>query len=201
MPFVIDDIYLPATITASPMTDGEFAAFCAEQPDLFFEMTAEGEIIVLPPTYTTSGASCSDMTGQLGVWAEQDGRGVVCGSSAGYVLPNGARRSPDASWTLKSRVQALNRQSRDGFWLLCPDFVIELQSVTDRPRLLREKMEEYMANGAQLGWLINPKKRSVAIYRPDRAVETLEGIDQVAGEGPLAGFVLELSFVWNPLEG
>lgn len=201
MPFVIDDIYLPATITASPMTDGEFAAFCAEHPDLFFEMTAEGEIIVLPPTYTTSGASCSRIGARLAVWAEQDGRGISCGSSAGYVLPNGARRSPDASWTLKSRINALDRQSRDGFWHLCPDFVIELQSVTDRPRLLREKMEEYMANGAQLGWLINPKKRSVAIYRPDRAVETLEGIDKVGGDGLVAGFVLELSFIWNPLEG
>jgi len=201
MPFVIDDIYLPATITASPMTDGEFATFCAEHPDLFFEMTAEGEIIVMPPTYTTGGASCSRIGARLAVWAEQDGRGISCGSSAGYVLPNGARRSPDASWTLKSRVQALDRQSRDGFWHLCPDFVIELQSASDRPRLLREKMEEYMANGAQLGWLINPKKRSVAIYRPDRAVETLEGIDKVAGEGPVAGFVLDLRFIWNPLEG
>jgi Uma2 family endonuclease len=124
---------------------------------------------------------------------------MAVGFQAGYVLPNGARRSPDASWTLKSRVKALDQQSRDGFWHLCPDFVIELQSASDRPRLLREKMEEYMANGAQLGWLINPKKRSVAIYRPDRAVETLEGIDQVAGEGPVAGFVLDLSFVWNPL--
>jgi Uma2 family endonuclease len=201
MPFVIDDIYLPATITASPMTDGEFAAFCAEHPDLFFEMTAEGEIIVMPPTYTTSDASCSRIGARLAVWAEQDGRGISCGSSAGYVLPNGARRSPDASWTLKSRINALDRQSRDGFWHLCPDFVIELQSSTDRPRLLREKMEEYMANGAQLGWLINPKKRSVAIYRPDRAVETLEGIDKVGGDGLVAGFVLELSFIWNPLEG
>jgi Uma2 family endonuclease len=199
MPFVIDDIYLPAMITASPMTDGEFAAFCAEHPDLFFEMTAEGEILVAPPSHTLVGACCVDLGSQLHVWAEQDGRGVVCGSSAGYVLPNGARRSPDASWTLKSRVKALDQQSRDGFWHLCPDFVIELQSASDRPRLLREKMEEYMANGAQLGWLINPKKRSVAIYRPDRAVETLEGIDQVAGEGPVAGFVLNLSFVWNPL--
>ena len=76
MPFVIDDIYLPATITASQMTDGEFAAFCAEHPDLFFEMSAEGEIIVMPPTYTTGGASCSRIGARLAVWAEQDGRGI-----------------------------------------------------------------------------------------------------------------------------
>jgi len=200
MSFVIDDTYLPATLTASPMTDEEFAAFCAEHPDLFFEMTAEGEIIVMPPTYTSTGARCTDMGSQLRVWAKQDGRGVVCGSSSGYVLPNGARRSPDASWTLKSRVKELDRRSQDGFWHLCPDFVIELQSATDRPRLLKEKMEEYMANGAQLGWLINPKKRSVAIYRPDRPVETLEEIHSVSGEALVAGFVLDLSFIWNPLD-
>jgi Uma2 family endonuclease len=200
MPFVVDDAFLPATLTACPMTDEEFAAFCAEHPDLFFEMTAEGEIIVMPPTYTSTGARCSRIGARLAVWAEQDDRGVSCGSSAGYVLPNGARRSPDASWTLKSRVKQLDRRSQDGFWHLCPDFVIELQSATDRPRLLREKMEEYMTNGAQLGWLINPKKRSVAIYRPNRAVETIEGIDSVAGEGLVAGFVLDLRFIWNPLD-
>jgi Uma2 family endonuclease len=199
MAFVIDDTFLPATITAGPMTDEEFAAFCAEHPDLLFEMTAEGEIVVMPPTYTTNGASCSRIGARLAVWAERDGRGISCGSSAGYVLPNGARRSPDASWTLKGRIKALDQASRDGFWHLCPDFVIELQSSTDRPRLLREKMEEYMANGAQLAWLINPKERSVAIYRPGRAVETREGVNSVAGEGPVAGFVLDLRFIWNPL--
>jgi Uma2 family endonuclease len=201
MPFVADDAFLPATLTACPMTDEEFAAFCAEHPDLFFEMSAEGEIIVMSPTYTSTGVRCSDMNRQLGDWAKRDGRGLACGSAAGFVLPNGARRSPDASWTLKSRVKALDRRRQDGFWHLCPDFVIELQSASDRPRLLKEKMEEYMANGAQLGWLINPKKHSVAIYRTDRPVETLEGIDSVEGEDPVAGFVLDLSFIWNPFEG
>jgi Uma2 family endonuclease len=199
MSFVIDEAYLPATLTALPMTDDEFAAFCAEHPDLFFEMTAEGEIIVMPPTYSPTGARCSRIGARLAVWAEQDGRGISCGSSTGFVLPNGARRSPDASWTLKSRIKALDPSNQGGFWHLCPDFVIELQSDTDRPRLLKEKMEEYKANGAQLGWLIDPKNHSVAIYRPDRAVETREGIDSIAGEGPVAGFVLDLAFIWNPL--
>jgi Uma2 family endonuclease len=85
------------------------------------------------------------------------------------------------------------------FWHLCPDFVIELQSSTDRPRILKDKMLEYLANGAQLGWLIDPDHRSVAIYRPDGQPETRTGIDSIAGEGPVAGFVLDLSFVWNPL--
>ena len=201
MAFVIDDTFLPATLTAPPMTDDEFADFCAEHPDLFFEMTAEGELIVMPPTYSFTSTRNNRISRQLDVWAEQDGRGIATDSSGGFVLPNGARRSPDAAWTLKSRIAQLDPASRSGFWHLCPDFVIELKSSSDRPRKLAEKMREYLANGAQLGWLIDPDHRSVAIFRPDADVETRTDIDSIAGEGPVAGFVLDLSFVWNPLGG
>ena len=199
MAFVIDDEFLPATLTAHPMTDEEFAAFCAEHPDLFFEMTAEGEIIVMPPTYSCTGAQNSGISGELYAWAKQDGRGIATDSSTGFVLPNGARRSPDASWTLKSRIAKLDPANRSGFWHLCPDFVIELKSSSDRPRKLREKMREYLANGARLGWLIDPDHRSVTIYRSDAEPETRTDIDSIAGEGPVAGFILDLSSVWNPL--
>jgi len=198
MSFVINDAFLPATLTASPMNDKEFAAFCAEHPDLFFEMSAEGEIIIMPPTYSLTGVRCLRIGGQLSAWAERDGRGMACGSSTGFVLPNGARRSPDASWTLTSRIDELDSASQEGFWHLCPDFVIELQSASDRPRVVGEKMLEYMANGAQLGWLIDPKKRTVAIYRATGEVETRTGIDSLTGEGPVASFELNLAFVWNP---
>jgi Uma2 family endonuclease len=93
MAFVLDHAFLPATLTAPPMTDEEFAAFCAEHPDLFFEMTAEGELIVMPPTYSWTGARCSDINSQLGVWGKKDKRGVATGSCTGFVLPNGARRT------------------------------------------------------------------------------------------------------------
>ena len=199
MAFLIDDAFLPATLTAHPMTDEEFAGFCAEHPDLFFEMTAEGEIIVMPPTYSVTGARNADLCGQLRSWARADGRGIVCDSSTGFVLPNGARRSPDASWILKTRVQQLDPVVRERFWRLCPDFAIELRSASDRLRVMREKMREYLGNGAQLGWLIDSENRSVAIYRPDREVEIRTGINSLAGEGPVAGFVLELESVWNPL--
>jgi Uma2 family endonuclease len=199
MAFVIDDAFLPATLTAPPMTDEEFAAFCAEHPDLFFEMTAEGELIVMPPTYSCTGLQNSEIDTQLRTWAKKDGRGLAPDSSTGFVLPDGARRSPDASWTLKSRVAQLDPASRSGYWHLCPDFVIELRSSSDRPRKLRDKMQEYLANGAQLGWLIDPDRRSVAIYRPGAEVETRTDIDSIAGEGPVTGFVLDLRFVWNPL--
>ncbi len=180
------------------MTDEEFAAFCAEHPDLSIEMTADGEIIIMAPTHSLTSVRSIKIARQLDEWTQRDGRGMACDSSGGIVLPNGARRSPDASWTLSSRFEQLDPASRDGFWHLCPDFVIELQSGSDRPRMLREKMREYMANGAELGWLIDPQKRSVAIYRPGGEVETRTDINSLAGEGAVTGFVLDLTFIWNP---
>jgi Uma2 family endonuclease len=200
MAFVIDDAFLPATLTSAPMTDDEFAAFCSEHPDLFFEMTAEGEIIVMPPTFSDTGDGCSEINMQLRVWAKKDGKGRVYGSSAGFVLPNGARRSPDASWIAKNRIAAeLGTVTRGRFYHLCPDFVIELTSETDRLRTLRKKMREYVANGAQLGWMIDPKNRSVEVFRPNREPETLTNVNSVAGEGPVSGFVLELAEIWDVL--
>lgn len=130
------------------MTDQRFADFCAEHPDLLFEMTAEGELIVSPPNFSTTSLQNRDILGQLARWATADGRGFVIDSSAGYVLPSGARRSPDASWTPKYLVRQLPLASRDTYWHLCPAFVIELRSKTDRLPALRQKMQEYLDNGA-----------------------------------------------------
>ncbi|HEY3742632.1 MAG TPA: Uma2 family endonuclease [Bryobacteraceae bacterium] len=199
MAFLIDEAFLPATLTARPMTDQEFAAFCAEHPDLFFEMTAEGELIVMPPTYTLTGIRNTKILRQLEAWSEQDGRGVASGSSDGFVLPNGARRSPDAAWTSKENIQRLSSENLEGYWHLCPDFIIELKSKTDRLRVLREKMNEWIANGAQLAWLIDPETKTVEIFRPGRDVEVVTGADSVKGEGPVEGFTLELRSVWDPI--
>jgi Uma2 family endonuclease len=200
MPFTIDDAFLPATLTAPPMTDQQFADFCAEHPDLFFEMTAEGEIIVMPPNFSLTGIRNREITGQLDRWAAKNRRGIVGDSSTGFVLPNGARRSPDASWTAREEINRLPRESLEGYWHLCPAFVIELRSQSDRLPALRAKMREYAANGAQLGWMIDPDARAVEVYRPDRKPELLTGVDSVSGEGPVAGFVLDLTRVWNPLD-
>ncbi len=199
MPFLIDDANLPATLTAQPMTDEEFSAFCAEHPDLNFEMTADAELIVMPPTNSWSGASNSDVDAQLATWARNDRRGVVCDSSTGFVLPNGARRSPDASWTLKSRVQTLGDAKQKGFWHLCPDFVIEIKSETDRLPTLQKKMREFIEQGAQLGWLINPTTKTVEVYHSNGSIERLVNVAKVEGEGPVPGFVLNLKYVWDPL--
>lgn len=198
MAFVIDEAHLPAVLTVGPMSDEAFAQLCAEHPDLNLEMSAHGELIIMPLTYTWTGARNSEIGRQLSNWARQDKRGVAFDSSTGWLLPNTARRSPDAAWVLKSRIQDLDPSVFGRYWPICPNFVIELRSPSDRIRVLRDKMEEWLANGAQLAWLIDAEIRSVEIYRPGRDAVTVAGADSLAGEGPLEGFVLELPAVWDP---
>jgi Uma2 family endonuclease len=198
MNLAIDEAFLPAILTLPPMSDEEFATLCDEHPDLFFETTADGELIVMPPTRSRTSARNLELSGQIRNWARADGRGIATDSSGGFVLPNGARRSPDGAWTLRSRIETLSPESQDGYWRLCPDFVIELRSQSDRLNTLRAKMSEYLRNGASLGWLIDPESRAVEIYRPGREPERIENADSVAGEGLAEGFVLDLRTVWDP---
>lgn len=200
MGFAIDQEHLPAILTSHPMTDQEFVRLCAEHPDLRFETTGEGDLIVMSHAFSLQGVRTAEIATQLANWALEDGRGVVSDSSTGFVLPNGARRSPDAAWTLKSRVQQLDPASREGFWHLCPDFIIELRSPSDRPRAVREKMHEWIASGAQLAWLIEPTERTVTIYRASGEPEIHSPAESIAGEGPVEGFVLSLPKVWDPLD-
>ena len=181
------------------MTDGQFADFCAEHPDLSFEMNADGEITVMPPTFSLTSIRNREITSQLDRWASQEGSGVVSDSSGGFVLPNGARRSPDAAWVARVEIGKLPSESMEGYWHLCPGFVVELRSHSDRLSVLRAKMREYLENGARLGWMIDPETRDVEIYRPDCDPETVTGAESIRGEDPVAGFVLDLRRVWDPL--
>jgi Uma2 family endonuclease len=199
MAFVINDAHLPAILTVGPMTDEAFAQLCAEHEDLNLEMSAHGELIIMPLTFTWTGARTSVISAQLCNWARQDKRGVAFDSSTGWLLPNTARRSPDAAWILKQRIRDLDPAAFSKYWPVCPNFVIELRSQTDRIRALRDKMEEWVANGAELAWLIDPEARTVEIYRRGVEPETKAGVGSIAGEGPVAGFVLDLTAVWDPL--
>jgi Uma2 family endonuclease len=199
MAFLVDEAYLPAILTVGPMTDGAFAQLCVEHPDLNLELSAHGELIVMPLAYTWTGARNAEISGQLANWARQDKRGVAFASSTGWLLPNSARRSPDAAWIYKQRIKDLDPAAFSRYWPVCPNFVIELRSQSDRVRVLREKMDEWLANGAQLAWLIDAETRTVEIYRPGFEAETRTGASSLAGEGPVDGFVLDLAPVWDPL--
>jgi Uma2 family endonuclease len=183
---------------AVELTEDQFFHLCRINRDLRLERTAEGDIIVMPPTGFITGGRNAEIARQFSNWAKQDGSGVASDSSTGFKLPNGADRSPDAAWVLRTRLAELTIEQKQRFLPLAPDFVIELKSPTDALADVQAKMEEYRENGVRLGWLINPESKRVYVYRPGKAVEILENPSAVSGEPELPGFVLDLHEVWEP---
>jgi Uma2 family endonuclease len=179
------------------MSDHEFFEFCQLNPDLRIERTGDGDLVIMPPTGGTGGRINFTLAGLFSDWVEADGTGIGFDSSTEFSLPNGAKRSPDLAWVRRARWDALTPQEQDEFPPLCPDFVVELRSRSDRVRELRAKMEEYIANGASLGWLIDPIEKKVYIYRPSAEVSCLDNPATVSGEPLLRGFVLDLRRLWG----
>ena len=189
-------VSLPPTLQLSiDLTDEQFFLLCQNNGDLRFERTASGELIIMPPTGGETGNRNFEITVGLGIWNKQYNLGKGFDSSTGFKLPNGANRSPDASWVKQERWEALNQEQKRKFIPLCPDFVVELRSPTDSLKQLQAKMQEYIDNGARLGWLIDAKTRRVEIYRRNQDVELLENPVTLSGEDVLPGFVLDISAV------
>lgn len=175
------------------LTDDAFYELCRSNPDVKFERTATGELIVMSPTGGESGYRNANITIDLGVWNRQTQLGLSFDSSTCFKLPNGAERSPDASWVSLDRWKSLTPEQRRQFPPLAPDFVVELRSASDDLDRLQTKMQEYISNGVRLGWLINPQSRQVEIYRPGQTVEVLQSPQSLSGESVLPGFILDLS--------
>ncbi len=178
------------------MTAAQFYEFCQANQDLQIERTAQGNVIVMPPAFSDTGNRNLKISQQLANWSDRDGTGETFDSSAGFTLPNGATRSPDASWIQLERWNALTAEQRSSFAPICPDFVIELRSASDSLKALQEKMQEYIKNGASLGWLIDRQNQQVHIYRPDRETEILNNPIAVHGDPELAGFTLQMAKIW-----
>ena len=179
-------------------TEQEFFDFCMLNfRDSRIELTAAGDLIIMPPTGGKTGIRNFELIGSFWLWVKKDGTGKGSDSSAVFTLPNGAKRSPDMSWIKNERWDALTDEEQERFPPLCPDFVVELRSASDSLRQLQEKIQEYMENGAQLGWLIDPFEKKVHIYRPQTAVEILDDPESVSGEPLLPGFVLDVRSLWE----
>lgn len=183
-------------VRGAKLTEEQFVRLCQENPDLRLELTAKGELVIMPPAGSETGHRNSTLTLRLAGWAETDDTGLAFDSSTGFTLPNGAIRSPDASWVRREKWNALSKEQREGFALLCPDFVVELRSPTDRLSVLQEKMQEYIDNGARLGWLIDPVDKKVYVYRPGQPLESLDNPTTLSGDPVLPGFVLQVHELW-----
>lgn len=186
------------TIVLPSLSSEQLFELCQINPDLRIERTAQGEIIIMPPTGGETGNRSAVVTAQLTVWSWADGSGVTFDSSTGFDLPDGATRSPDAAWVRKSRLKDLSNEQRKKFLPLCPDFVVEIRSPSDSLNALKDKMLEYIDNGAQLGWLIDAKQQVVFVYRPGQFVEELNRPAIISGDPLLPGFALNLEKVWEP---
>ncbi len=170
----------------------QFREVCAANPDLFLERSANGELVIVSPVGGEGGSQEANLIGDLIVWNRQTGLGIVFSSSTIFSLPGGGDRAPDAAWVQLDRWQSLTQAEREGFPPLCPDFVIELRSRTDRLAPLQVKMQEYLSSGLRLGWLINPQQSQVEIYRQGQSVEVKDLPAELSGEDVLPGFSLYL---------
>ncbi|MEB3279003.1 MAG: Uma2 family endonuclease [Lyngbya sp.] len=186
------------------LTDEQFFQLCQNNRDLKFERNSNGDLVIMSPTGGETGRSNFEIAVDLGIWNRQTKLGVAFDSSTGFKLPNGAVReawatpirSPDAAWITLERWESLTSEQRRKFIPLCPDFVIELRSASDRLNKIQDKMQEYIDNGVRLGWLINPIDKTVEIYRQNQEVRVLESPTTLSGEDVLPGFILNLQEIW-----
>lgn len=189
-------LQLPSEL-ALQVTREQFAVLAAANRELRLERTATGKLIVNPPTGSETGYRNWNLAGELYLWWRNAGEpGKAFDSSSGFQLPNGATRSPDTAWVRPDRWDALTVDQRKGFAPLCPDFVVELRSETDSLQDLRAKLQEYMDNGAQLGWLIDPQNQRVEVYRSGQEIEVLENPVTLSGEAILPRFTLSMQRIW-----
>ena len=178
------------------ITDQQFFEICQKNCDLRFERSALGDITIMAPAGSDTGMRNSDFNADLVIWNRRKKLGYTFDSSTGFKLPNGANRSPDASWILKARWESLTLEEKSKFAPICPDFVMELMSPSDSLKVTQAKMQEYQDNGARLGWLINCKEREVEIYRINQTVEILRSPSTISGEDVLPEFVFDLGLIW-----
>lgn len=179
------------------LSEEKFAQLAAANHDVRLELTAQGDLIITPPTGGETGERNLDLAGQLWLWNRQNQLGKAFDSSTGFRLPNGAIRSPDVAWISLEKWESLTQEQRKKFLPLCPDFALELLSESDELKDTQLKMQEYLDNSLRLGWLIDPKTQTVEIYRPNQPKETLQSPLTLSGEEVLPEFVLDLQTMWQ----
>jgi Uma2 family endonuclease len=176
------------------MTDDEFFTFCLQNKHLKIERDEKHQILFMPPEGLEISAKNGSIFFELAVWNKQKGLGIAFGNSAGFYLPDTSMKSPDAAWLSNEKWNSLDNEERNKFGHVTPEFVVELMSPSDNQRDAKAKMQKWIENGVLLGWLIDPKKKEVYIYREDGTINKLEGFaHQLSGETVLPGFLFDLS--------
>ena len=178
------------------LTDEQFSQLCRDNDDFRMELTAQKELIIMTPKGFKTGWRENILTTALTIWAQKDGRGIVCSPDTLFKLPSTALRGPDASWIRNEKLRGFTEAELEKFVQICPAFVAEIRSPSDRLKELQGKMDEYIANGTELGWLIDPYETAVHIYRPGEPVRRLENPASISGDPILSGFVFNVAEIW-----
>ena len=181
----------------TPLDDDHFLAICQANPDLKFERTSQGNLVIMSPTGGETGKKNAEIIGDFINWNRHQKQGIIFDPSTGFKLPNGAIRSPDVSWIQTERWEALTQEERQKFANIAPDFILELRSQTDVLSDVQDNLEEYLENGVRLGWLIDPIQETVEIYRQGKEKEILVKPETISGEAVLVEFRLNLNLVWR----
>jgi Uma2 family endonuclease len=198
MNFVLAEMPLPIRFRPqTPMSDEELMRFCAANDFLRVERDANGEILVMTPAGNRTGRKNTAIISALDKWAESDGRGYAFDSNTGFTLPDGSMRSPDAAWVAAARWDSLSEYDKERFSPICPEFIIELRSPSDNLAELQAKMKQWIANGTQLAWLIDPIEQEVSIFRPGESLEVHHHPTSVQGSGVMVGFELVMARIWD----
>ncbi len=198
MSYEIVEAQLPVRLKFErPMSDADLLRFCEANEDLRVERDANGEILVMSPASSNTSKMNMRISRYLDEWAEVDDHGIGFDSSGGFTLPDNSMRSPDAAWILRKRWDCLTKEQQSSFAPVCPNFVIELRSPSDKLPEVQSKMQQWISNGTELAWLIDPERRVVEIYRPGNSVEQLDDPSSVQGSSPVAGFELVMARIWD----
>jgi Uma2 family endonuclease len=182
------------------MDNDQFFRFCSRNKELRIERSANGDIIIMAPEGSGSGSGNAELAYFFVDWARRDGTGRIFTSSAGFILPNGAMRSPDVAWVQNNRLADVPPAQRKKFLPICPDFVLELRSPSDRLADLKVKMQEYLKNGARLGWLLDPAHKQAIVYRPKATPKIIENPQRMSGAPVLPGFTLDVPQIWAAID-
>lgn len=191
------DLPFPLVLRPSaPLCDDELIRFSEQNKPYKIERNKEGDLVIMTPVGFIGGTHEIYVAGALLLWAEEDGSGTALGANVGFNLPDGSCLAPDAAWIPLHRWHGLTRRQQEGFLPFCPDFLVEVRSKSDSRKVLEAKMQQWVENGAQLAWLIDPIEATVSIYRPNEPTETLERPDIIAAHAPVTGFELRTTRLW-----
>ena len=183
------------------VTEETLIALAGKNPEYRFETTADGRLVVSPLTGFFASGGEVELSRQIGNWNAEKRLGRVTSSSGGFTLADGAIKGPDATFVSHRRVATLSPKRKErAFEQIAPDAVFELLSPTERLPYTVAKCEEYVETGSDVAVLINPRDRSVTLYRKGREPRVFRDAEALPIGEEMPGFTLDAAAIFAASE-